>query len=113
MHQAEAGPAHQDRAYEFVGCPMKAAADNSDIDPANMVSAAGLVCGAELVVEFDCLTIWHNTGCDLTQVLIMWLVCWKDRTAHSGKVFLVLQLGGVVQPNNQTKKMTTSVGVVS
>lgn len=40
-HQAEAGPAHQNRAYEFVGCPMKAAAaDNSDIDPANMVSAA-------------------------------------------------------------------------
>lgn len=44
-HQAEAGPAHQNRAYEFVGCPMKAAAaDNSDIDPANMVSAAWLVC---------------------------------------------------------------------
>lgn len=40
MHKAEAGPAHQDRAYEFVECPMKAAADpKSDIDPANMVSA--------------------------------------------------------------------------
>ncbi|XP_060949532.1 holocytochrome c-type synthase [Limanda limanda] len=37
MHKAEAGPAHQDRAYEFVECPMKAAADNSDIDPANMM----------------------------------------------------------------------------
>lgn len=38
MHQAEAGPAHQDRAYDFVQCPMKAAAGmNSDIDPANMV----------------------------------------------------------------------------
>lgn len=41
MHQAAAaaaGPAHQERAYEFVGCPMKAAAEgNSDIDPANMV----------------------------------------------------------------------------
>ncbi|XP_069581498.1 holocytochrome c-type synthase-like isoform X2 [Brachyistius frenatus] len=34
MHRAEAGPAHQDRAYEFVECPMKAAAD---IDPANMM----------------------------------------------------------------------------
>ncbi len=40
MHQPEAGPAHQDRAYEFVECPMKAAAGmNSDIDPANMVPA--------------------------------------------------------------------------
>lgn len=40
MHKAEAGPAHQDRAYEFVQCPMKAAAGvNSDIDPANMVPA--------------------------------------------------------------------------
>ena len=37
MHKAEAGPAHQDRAYEFVECPMKGAA--SDIDPANMVRA--------------------------------------------------------------------------
>lgn len=37
MHQAEAGPAHQDRAYEFVKSPTRAAADNSDIDPANMV----------------------------------------------------------------------------
>ncbi|MEQ2256790.1 hypothetical protein ILYODFUR_027756 [Ilyodon furcidens] len=35
---AEAGPAHQDRAYEFVECPMRAAeARKSDIDPANMV----------------------------------------------------------------------------
>ena len=37
MHKAEAGPAHQDRAYEFVECPMKGA--TSDIDPANMVRA--------------------------------------------------------------------------
>ncbi|XP_071341685.1 holocytochrome c-type synthase [Trachinotus anak] len=38
MHKAEAGPAHQDRAYEFVECPMKAAAGmKSDIDPANMM----------------------------------------------------------------------------
>ena len=38
--QAQAGPVHQDRAYEFVECPMKAAAGmKSDIDPANMVSA--------------------------------------------------------------------------
>lgn len=38
MHRAEAGPAHQDRAYEFVECPMSAAAGmNNDIDPANMV----------------------------------------------------------------------------
>lgn len=38
MHQA--GPAHQDRAYEFVECPMKGAGGmKSDIDPANMVSA--------------------------------------------------------------------------
>lgn len=49
MHKAEAGPAHQDRAYEFVGCPMKAAAataaaDNSDIDPSNMVSETCVVC---------------------------------------------------------------------
>lgn len=38
MHQAPAGPAHQDRAYEFVECPMKAATlGQSDIDPTNMV----------------------------------------------------------------------------
>ncbi|XP_071398895.1 holocytochrome c-type synthase-like [Centroberyx affinis] len=38
MHQAAAGPAHQDRAYEFVECPMKAAAGaKSDIDPSNMM----------------------------------------------------------------------------
>lgn len=38
MHRAESGPAHQDRAYEFVECPMRAAAAmNNDIDPANMV----------------------------------------------------------------------------
>lgn len=40
MHQAPAGPAagptHQDRAYEFVECPMKGASAN-DIDPANMM----------------------------------------------------------------------------
>lgn len=41
MHKADTGPAHQDRAYEFVGCPMKAeAGPNSDIDPANMVHAS-------------------------------------------------------------------------
>lgn len=38
MHRAQAGPAHQERAYEFVECPMRAAAgENRDIDPANMV----------------------------------------------------------------------------
>ena len=38
MHKAEAGPAHQDRAYDFVECPMKAGEGvKSDIDPANMV----------------------------------------------------------------------------
>ncbi|KAA8581011.1 hypothetical protein FQN60_013969 [Etheostoma spectabile] len=38
MHQAEPGPAHQERAYEFVECPMKAAEGmKSDIDPANMM----------------------------------------------------------------------------
>ncbi|XP_053716311.1 holocytochrome c-type synthase [Synchiropus splendidus] len=37
MHQKQEGPAHQERAYEFVECPMKAARDNSDIDPANMM----------------------------------------------------------------------------
>ena len=44
MHKAEAGPAHQDRAYEFVECPMKAAAgEKNDIDPANMVHAPPLL----------------------------------------------------------------------
>ncbi|KAM9712209.1 holocytochrome c-type synthase isoform 1-T1 [Menidia menidia] len=38
MHQAPAGPVHQDRAYEFVECPMKASVGmKSDIDPANMM----------------------------------------------------------------------------
>lgn len=38
MHQAPGGPAHQDRAYEFVECPMKGARrGQSDIDPTNMV----------------------------------------------------------------------------
>uniref|UniRef100_W5JXS3 Holocytochrome c-type synthase n=1 Tax=Astyanax mexicanus TaxID=7994 RepID=W5JXS3_ASTMX len=44
MHKAEspapapAGPVHQDRAYEFVECPMKAAREGtSDIDPTNMM----------------------------------------------------------------------------
>ncbi|XP_028822435.1 holocytochrome c-type synthase [Denticeps clupeoides] len=47
MHQAaapqaptaEQGPVHQQRAYEFVECPMKAAAreGQSDIDPSNMM----------------------------------------------------------------------------
>ncbi|KAI1883094.1 hypothetical protein AGOR_G00241700 [Albula goreensis] len=34
-----AGPVHQDRAYEFVECPMKAASKGfqTDIDPANMM----------------------------------------------------------------------------
>ncbi|KAJ8409529.1 hypothetical protein AAFF_G00229300 [Aldrovandia affinis] len=34
-----AGPAHQDRAYEFVECPMKATSGalQSDIDPTNMM----------------------------------------------------------------------------
>lgn len=33
-----AGPAHQDQAYSFVECPMRAAAiTKGDIDPANMV----------------------------------------------------------------------------
>ncbi|XP_056594366.1 holocytochrome c-type synthase [Triplophysa dalaica] len=38
MHQAQtppAGPVHQDRAYEFVECPMKAA--EGPIDPTNMM----------------------------------------------------------------------------
>uniref|UniRef100_A0A3B5BB33 Holocytochrome c-type synthase n=1 Tax=Stegastes partitus TaxID=144197 RepID=A0A3B5BB33_9TELE len=36
---AEAGPVHQDRAYEFVECPMKGATAGmkNDIDPANMM----------------------------------------------------------------------------
>ncbi|XP_063056064.1 holocytochrome c-type synthase-like [Engraulis encrasicolus] len=35
---ADAPPAHQDRAYEFVECPMKAAKGGiSDINPANMM----------------------------------------------------------------------------
>lgn len=81
MHQAEAGPAHQNRAYEFVGCPMKAAADKSDIDPANMVSAAGLVCGAELFVEFMIVSQYDTTraaiwrkfwSCDLCAGRIEW-----------------------------------------
>lgn len=48
MHQAtpapapSQGPVHQDRAYEFVECPMKAGAQGlgpmGDIDPANMVN---------------------------------------------------------------------------
>ncbi|XP_034416327.1 cytochrome c-type heme lyase isoform X2 [Cyclopterus lumpus] len=38
MHQAVPGPVHQDRAYDFVECPMKAAEGmKSDIDPANMM----------------------------------------------------------------------------
>ncbi|XP_016373602.1 cytochrome c-type heme lyase-like [Sinocyclocheilus rhinocerous] len=39
MHQAQtplAGPAHQERAYEFVECPMRAS--DGAIDPANMMS---------------------------------------------------------------------------
>ncbi|XP_056290189.1 holocytochrome c-type synthase [Pseudoliparis swirei] len=38
MHRAAPGPVHQDRAYDFVECPMKAAeSTKSDIDPANMM----------------------------------------------------------------------------
>ncbi|XP_030612770.1 holocytochrome c-type synthase isoform X4 [Archocentrus centrarchus] len=40
MHQAQPakGPVHQDRAYDFVECPMRAAAGvKSDIDPTNMM----------------------------------------------------------------------------
>lgn len=38
MHQAPAGPAHQERAYDFVECPMKAAGrGQGDVDPTNMV----------------------------------------------------------------------------
>ncbi|KAG5847378.1 cytochrome c-type heme lyase-like isoform X1 [Anguilla anguilla] len=39
LNAPPAGPAHQDRAYEFVGCPMKAAsgAFQADVDPANMM----------------------------------------------------------------------------
>lgn len=51
MHKAEAGPAHQERAYEFVECPMKAAEGmKSDIDPANMVAKdmrEGVLVGGE------------------------------------------------------------------
>lgn len=43
MHQTAApaapkGPVHQERAYEFVECPMKAAAQGNDINLANMVT---------------------------------------------------------------------------
>ncbi|CAK6969176.1 holocytochrome c-type synthase [Scomber scombrus] len=48
MHKKEAVPAHQDRAYEFVECPMKAAAaDNSDIDPTNMMPPPNQVPAAD------------------------------------------------------------------
>lgn len=49
MHQAESqtippvGPVHQERAYEFVECPMKTANGMSDIDPTNMVLKASLL----------------------------------------------------------------------
>ncbi|KAF3835846.1 hypothetical protein F7725_028404 [Dissostichus mawsoni] len=33
MHKADPGPAHQERAYEFVACPMKGSEEKSDIDP--------------------------------------------------------------------------------
>ncbi|XP_028290213.1 holocytochrome c-type synthase [Gouania willdenowi] len=36
MQKEKAGPVHQDRAYEFVECPMKAGM-KSDIDPTNMM----------------------------------------------------------------------------
>ncbi|KAF7213562.1 cytochrome c-type heme lyase [Nothobranchius furzeri] len=38
MHRAAPGPVHQDRAYDFVECPMRAAAGvKNDIDPSNMM----------------------------------------------------------------------------
>ncbi|XP_063769020.1 holocytochrome c-type synthase isoform X1 [Eleginops maclovinus] len=38
MHKAEPVPSHQERAYEFVQCPMKGAeGGKSDIDPSNMM----------------------------------------------------------------------------
>lgn len=53
MHRAPEGPAHQDRAYEFVECPMKAARHGqSDIDPTNMVQTRGV-----------CLCLWGADGC--------------------------------------------------
>lgn len=48
MHQAKSqptapvAPAHQERAYDFVECPMKAAREMSDIDPTNMVPKPSL-----------------------------------------------------------------------
>lgn len=39
-------PAHQERAYEFVACPVKSGASQvkDDIDPSNMVTFAYLRC---------------------------------------------------------------------
>lgn len=56
MHRAPAGPAHQDRAYEFVECPMKAARQGqSDIDPTNMVRTGkhGATAAEHLCVEAE------------------------------------------------------------
>lgn len=39
-------PAHQERAYEFVACPVKSGASQvkDDIDPSNMVTSAYFRC---------------------------------------------------------------------
>lgn len=53
MHQAQtppAGPVHQDRAYEFVECPMKAA--EGPIDPTNMVN---------WLLSFFVSCVWNST----------------------------------------------------
>lgn len=45
LGREEAGPAHQERAYEFVECPMRAAeSGKSDINPANMVQKYACMC---------------------------------------------------------------------
>ena len=71
MHQAAAEkqpaapavPPHQDRAYEFVECPMRAAAGaKSDIDPTNMVGHTTHVGQSE-------------NAC-LLQLTLIW-TCWK------------------------------------
>lgn len=39
-------PAHQERAYEYVACPVKSGASQGkdDIDPSNMVTFAYFTC---------------------------------------------------------------------
>jgi len=44
---APAGPVHQDRAYEFVECPMKAATRGEAIDPTNMMPPPNQVPAAD------------------------------------------------------------------